>query len=126
MPTGRKSERLPDGAGGANMNGSVRLSPDRKFAYGTTIEGVHGDRHCEFFVIDLTSKKVTRRASFPGRTRFTVGMTADGKQLIVYGAGYTMELYDTATLQFVKQVDVNADMTSQLLALPPLAGQAAR
>ena len=34
--------------------------------------------------------------------------------------------YDTATLQFVKQVDVNADMTSQLLALPPLAGQAAR
>lgn len=115
----------PVGPAVANMNGNVMLSPDRKFAYGTTIEGVHGDRHCEFFVLDMKTKKVTRRAEFPGRTRFTIGMTADGKNLIVYGAGYTMEWYDTGTLQFVKQIDMNADMTSQLLALPAARTQTA-
>lgn len=119
----RQFQFTPIGPAVANMNGNVRLSPDRKFAYGTTIEGVHGDRHCEFFVVDLRTKKVTKRSEFPGRTRFTIGMTADGKQLIVYGAGYTMELYDSATLQFVKQIDMNADMTSQLLALPPRAAR---
>lgn len=115
----RHFEFTPIGPAVANINGNVRLSPDRKYAYGTTVEGVHGDRHCEFFVIDMASKKVTKRATFPGRTRFTIGMTADGKHLIVYGAGYTMELYDSASLQYVKQIDVNADMTSSLLALPP-------
>ena len=114
----RQFEFTPIGPSVANISGGLRLSPDRKFAYGVTIEGVHGDRHCEFFVIDMQSKKVVRRAEFPGRTRFAIGMTADGKNLIVYGAGYTMELYDTATLKPVKQIDMNADMTTQLVSLP--------
>ncbi|MBC7927064.1 MAG: hypothetical protein H7039_15555 [Bryobacteraceae bacterium] len=121
----RKIEFTPIGPAIASMNGNVRLSPDRKSAYGVTINGVHGDRYCEFFVLDMGSRKITKRASFPGRTRFSIGMTTDGKNLIVYGAGYTMELYDTTTLQFVRQIDMNADMTTPLVALPKRPVQAA-
>jgi hypothetical protein len=118
----RKIDFTPIGPMVSNINGNVRLSPDRKFAYGVTVTGAHGDRYCEFFVLDMKSRKIVKRANFPGRTRFTIGMTADGKNLIVYGAGYTMELYDSATLQFVKQIDVDADMTTQLLAIMPRKG----
>ena len=113
----RKIDYTPIGPAVAGMNGSLRLSPDRKFGYGVTISGQHGDRFCEFFVIDMKGRKIVKRAEFPGRTRFNTSLTTDGKYLVVYGAGYTMELYDSTTLQFSKQIDVNADMTTGLVPI---------
>ncbi len=117
--TTRKIQFSPIGPGVPGGDGSLRLSPDRKFAYGFTIEGAQGDRHCEFFVIDMVSKKVVNRGPFPGRTRFSTGLTSDGKYIIVYGAGHTMELYDVKTLQLAKDIDMDADMTTPLLAIVP-------
>jgi DNA-binding beta-propeller fold protein YncE len=115
--TTRKIQFSPIGPGVAGGDGSLRLSPDRKFAYGFTVEGEQGDRHCEFFVIDMVAKKVVNRGAFPGRTRFSTGLTSDGKYIIVYGAGHTMELYDVKTLRLVKDIDMDADMTTPLLAI---------
>jgi hypothetical protein len=117
--TTRKIQFSPIGPGVPGGDGSLRLSPDRKFAYGFTVEGAQGDRHCEFFVIDMVSKKVVNRGEFPGRTRFSTGLTSDGKYIIVYGAGHTMELYDVKTLKLVKDIDMDADMTTPLLAIVP-------
>ncbi len=97
----------------------LRLSPDRKTGYTIAVSGEHGDRRCEFIVIDMTAHKITRRATFPGRTRFSFGNSTDGKMLIIYGAGNTLEFYDANTLQFVKELDVAADMTTPLVAVMP-------
>jgi hypothetical protein len=119
----RKIDYTPIGPAVAGMNGSVRLSPDKKFGYGVTISGQHGDRFCEFFIIDMKGRKIVKRAEFPGRTRFNTTLTTDGKYVVVYGAGHTLELYDSTTLQFSKQIDVNADMTTGLVPVMPVAAR---
>jgi hypothetical protein len=112
----RKIDFTPVGPAVPGVAG-LRLSPDRKTGYTVTISGDHGDRLCEFVVIDMTATKIVKRAQFPGRTRFATGLTSDGKNIIIYGAGNTLELYDSKTLQLVKSLDVNADMTTSLVAV---------
>ena len=112
--TTRKIDFTPVGPAVPGMVG-LRLSPDRKTGYTATISGEHGDRLCEFVVIDMTVPKIVKRAVFAGRTRFTLGLTSDGKNIIVYGAGNTIEMYDAQTLQMVKNLDVAADMTTPLI-----------
>jgi hypothetical protein len=46
-----------------------------------------------------------------------MGLTSEGKNIIIYGAGNTVEMYDSKTLQLVKDLDVNADMTTSLVAV---------
>jgi hypothetical protein len=116
--TSRKIDFKPIGPAMQNMAG-LQLSPDRKTGYTITVQGEHGDRYCEFLVVDLERSQVVKRAMFPGRTRFSMGLTTDGKQIIIYGAGNTLEFYDSTTLQFVKNLDVAADMTTSLIARLP-------
>ncbi|MCX6597762.1 MAG: hypothetical protein NTV70_15485 [Acidobacteria bacterium] len=104
----------PVGPAVQGMTG-LRLSPDRKTGYTVAISGEHGDRFTEFLVIDMTVPKIVNRASFAGRTRFTQGLTTDGKQIIIYGAGNTIEMYDSKTLKLLKDVDIAADMTTSLI-----------
>ncbi len=110
----RKIDFTPIGPAVQGMTG-LRLSPDRKTGYTVTISGEHGDRHCEFVIIDMTGPRIVKRATFAGRTRFSLGLTSDGKHIIIYGAGNTIELYDAQTLQLVKDIDVAADMTTSLV-----------
>lgn len=98
----------------------MRLSPDRKSGYTVAISGEHGDRHCEFLVIDLEKHTLARRQEFPGLTRFYLSSTTDGKSLIIYGAGFTLDFYSTDTLKLTKSLNVEADMTSTLV--PVMAG----
>ncbi|MDX2180058.1 MAG: hypothetical protein SFV18_10745 [Bryobacteraceae bacterium] len=114
----RKIDFTPVGPAVPGMTG-MRISPDRKFGYTATISGEHGDRYCELVVLDLTTRKVVKRAQFPGRTRFSMGLTTDGKSIVIYGAGNTIEMFDTTTLQPTKAVDVAADMTTSLVAVLP-------
>lgn len=110
----RKIDFTPVGPAVPGMVG-LRLSPDRKTGYTATVTGEHGDRLCEFVIIDMTVPKIVKRAVFPGRTRFTLGLTSDGKNIILYGAGNTIEMYDAKTLQMVSNLDVAADMTTPLI-----------
>lgn len=114
----RKFVFTPVGPATAGMIG-MRLTPDRKTGYAVAIHGEHGDRRCEFWTFDMATKKVVSRAEFPGRTRFNFSLSSDGKDLYIYGAGNTLEVFDSKTLKMRHTLDVNADMTTPLVVVMP-------
>ena len=61
--------------------------------------GVHGTRRCEFRAFDLSNDHITQKAELPCRTRFSLGMSGDGKKLYIYGPGFDIEVCVAATLK---------------------------
>jgi WD40 repeat protein len=110
-------ELTPVGPADANMQ-PMMLTPDRKLGYTVAVYGTHGDRVTEFWVFDMATKKVINRRQFLGRTRLNFGMTADGTKLMIYNAGFQIELYDAKTLELVKTIDLEGDTTSNLIVMP--------
>lgn len=96
----------------------LMLSPDRKLGYTVAINGTHGDRVTEFWVFNMDSKKIINKREFIGRTRLNFGMTADGKKLLIYNAGYQVEVYDAKTLALESTINLEGDTTSNLVVLP--------
>jgi len=45
-------------------------------------------------------------AEVPCRTRFSFGMSGDGKKLYLFGAGFEIEVYDAATLKHERTWDL--------------------
>src|SRR5260370_11366877 len=45
------------------------------------------------------------------RTRFTLGISTDGKKLYIYGAGFEIEVYDASTLKYERTWDLNNHTT---------------
>jgi len=100
----------PIGPAPAGMAG-IEVTPDKKWAYTVVSNGIHGNKRCEFWAIDLTSDRITQKAEVPCRTRFTLGISTNGKKLYIYGAGFDIEVYDAATLKYEKTWDLNTDVT---------------
>jgi hypothetical protein len=96
----------------------MMVTPDRKLGYTVAIFGTHGDRDTEFWVFDMATKKVVNRRQFLGRTRLNFGMTADGTKLMIYNAGFQIELYDAKTLELLSTIDLEGDTTSNLVVMP--------
>jgi WD40 repeat protein len=96
----------------------LMLSPDRKLGYTVAINGTHGDRVTEFWVFDMDTKKILNKKEFVGRTRLNFGMTADGKKLLIYNAGYEVEVYDAKTLAHETTINLQGDTTSNLIVMP--------
>jgi WD40 repeat protein len=107
----------PVGPADANML-PMMTTPDRKLGYTVAIYGTHGDRVTEFWVFDMATKKVINRRQFLGRTRLNFGMTADGSKLMIYNAGFQIELYDAKSLELLKTIDLEGDTTSNLVVMP--------
>ncbi len=81
--------------------------------------GLNGNKRCEFWAFDLTSGRIARKAEVPCRTRFTLGISSDGKKLYIYGAGFDIEVYDAATLKYEKTWDLKTDVTyAGIVVLP--------
>ena len=60
-----------------------------------------------------------RTGEVPCRTRFSFGISANGKKLYIYGAGFEIEVYDAVTFKQEATWDLGNDMTGGgLLALP--------
>jgi hypothetical protein len=97
----------------------LQVTPDKKWAYSVISTGMHGNKRCEFWAFDLTSDKVTQKAEVPCRTRFTLGISNDGKKLYIYGAGFEIEVYDAATLKYEKTWNLNVDVTYAGIAETP-------
>ena len=95
------------------------LAPDRKKAFGLYSSGI-GDH--EFWTFDLESRRVEKRQRFAGRPRMTLASSSNGKQLYVYNAGNTIDVYDAETYRHLRQVELDADTTSNLVILPPGEG----
>ena len=107
----------PVGPSAAEME-PLMLTPDRKLGYTVSVYGAQGDRVTEFWVFDMKTKKIVNRKQFVGRTRLAFGMTADGSKLMIYNAGFEIELYDAKTLELVHTINLEGDTTSNLIVMP--------
>jgi len=106
----RQMDFTPIGPAPAGIAG-FEVTADKKLAYTVVENGRHGNKRCEFWAFDLTSDQITQKAEVPCRTRFTLGISADGKKLYIYGAGFEIEVYDAATLKYEKTWNLNVDVT---------------
>ena len=102
------------------------LTPDRKTGYTVAINGDPGNRRCEFWAFDITTRKLIRKREFDGRTRFYFGVSADGSKLLIYGAGYEVDVYDAQTFEFRSNIAAPGDMTTNMVALPATPNVVAR
>jgi DNA-binding beta-propeller fold protein YncE len=115
--TKRTFDFTPVGPSTGGMMG-MRLTPDRKFAYTVAFNGMGANRRTEFWTFDVAAKKLLKTQEFDGRSRFDYSISSDGKTLYIFGAGFELESFDAATLKQTKVLDVNADMTSNMLVVP--------
>ncbi|MEO8594857.1 MAG: hypothetical protein ABI759_16175 [Candidatus Solibacter sp.] len=114
----RKFDFKPIGPAPAAMT-YLRVAPDKKEAYLVTVNGTQGNRRCEFWAIDVPSSRLARTSEVPCRSRFSFGLSSNGKKLYMYGAGYEIEVYDAVTLKREAIWDLGHDMTGGgLVALP--------
>jgi DNA-binding beta-propeller fold protein YncE len=102
-----------------NGMAGLEVTPDRKEAYTIVSSGIHGTKRCEFWAFDLATDRIKAKEEVPCRTRFTLGISADGKKLYIYGAGFQIEVYDTATLKLEKTWDLNVDVAMGGIAVLP-------
>ncbi|HXM42460.1 MAG TPA: hypothetical protein VN924_14500 [Bryobacteraceae bacterium] len=97
----------------------LQVTPDKKTAYTIVANGSFGNKRCEFWAFDLTTDRLTRKEEVPCRTRFSFGMSSDGRKLYIYGAGFEIEVYDTATLKLEKTWNLENDVTyAGIVVLP--------
>ena len=104
---------LPGGMAG------LQVTPDQKFAYTVVSSGAAGNKRCQFWTFDLSNDQIKQTAEVPCRNRFYFGMSSDGKKLYIYGAGFEIEVYDTATLQLERTWDLGVDITPAGIAVLP-------
>jgi DNA-binding beta-propeller fold protein YncE len=106
----REVDYNPIGPAPTGMAG-LQVTPDKKFAYTVVANGNFGNKRCEFWKFDLASDRLTQKEEVPCRTRFSFGMSTDGKKLYIYGAGFEIEVYDAATMKLEKTWDLQTDVT---------------
>jgi hypothetical protein len=94
---------------------SFSLAPDRKKAYGLLQE----IGHYEFWTFDLERHKLGPKLEFPGRPRMALRTSSNGKVLYIYQAGNTIDLYEAATYKYLRTLTLDADMTTELVVMPP-------
>jgi DNA-binding beta-propeller fold protein YncE len=117
----RNLDFTPVGPAVTGMTG-LRLTPDRKTGY--TVAYLGGSpseptRRTEFWVFDIAARKLTRKHEFESRSRFNFAVSSDGKQLYIYGAGPTIEVYDAETFKLQRVMTFEGDMTTGMLVLRP-------
>ncbi len=119
----RKFEFTPIGPTEQGLS-NIRYTPDHKKAYAVAITGTHGDRHCEFWGIDVPDGKLVQRQEFACRPRFSFATSSNGNDLFIYSAGFELEVYDSATMKLQKTVSMDADITTSMVTVssPPEAG----
>jgi hypothetical protein len=115
--TRRTFDFTPVGPSTTGMMG-LRLTPDRKTGYTVAFRDSLGNRKCEFWVFDMASRKLTRTVEFPGPINFRMTLSGDGKLIYIHGSSPFIEIYDAGTLQRIKTLEINADLTTGLIVVP--------
>jgi len=104
-----------------------QLSPDRKRGYSVVPKIAPGaNRMTEWWVWDVENHKVIKKKEFDSRPTFRFAVGGDGKKLYLYGAGSTLEVWDSATLESRKLIYLNKDTTTNLVTLPETSKTARR
>ena len=99
-------------------------TPDHSVGYTVAINGAPGNRRCEFWAFDMKTRKLINKKEFEGRNRFSFGLSADGTKILIYGAGYEIDVYDAKTFEFRSNVPLPGDMTSNIIVMPGAAAMA--
>jgi hypothetical protein len=100
--------------GPASGVGNFSLAPGRKWGF-----GLHSEiGKYEFWSFDLEHRKLGRHAEFAGRPRMALRASTNGKLLYIYQAGNTIDIYDSATFQYLRTISLDADMTTGLYVVP--------
>lgn len=116
----RNLDFTPVGPAVTGMTG-LRLTPDRKTGYTVAYLGSPSEptRRTEFWVFDIAARKLAKKHEFESRSRFNFTVSSDGKQLYIYGAGPTIEVYDAETFKLQRVMTFDGDMTTGMLVLRP-------
>jgi DNA-binding beta-propeller fold protein YncE len=94
------------------------ISPDHKYGYSVMPKIAAGaNRLTEWWVWDIQNHKVIKKKEFETRPTFRFAVGGNGKNLYLYGAGSTLEIFDTATLESKKLIYLNKDTTTNLITL---------
>ena len=56
---------------------------------------------------------------FPGPTQIKFTLSSTGKDMFIYGGAPMMDIYDATTMKLKKTLDMNADLSSYMLVVPP-------
>jgi DNA-binding beta-propeller fold protein YncE len=102
--------------GPAEPVGRFVVAPGGEKAYGLYSE----IGRYEFWEFDLANERVSRRHPFAGRPRMGLQVSADGTKLYVHVAGNTIDVYDAATFELLRTVELDEDMIG--LAIIPGGG----
>jgi hypothetical protein len=114
----RNFDFTPIGPATVGMWG-LRVTPDHKLGYTVAfLDSNPGNQRCEFWVFDMTARKLVKKVDFPARTRFDFSTSSTGKQIYIFTAGPTIEIYDADKLQLEKTINLEADVTTNLLVVP--------
>ena len=99
--------------------GGLEVSPDGKTGYTIVTNGQHGTKSCEFWTFDLVRHRRTMTSPYDCPTHFRLAISSTGKELYISGSGYTIEIYDAATLKPKGVTDLNNDVTMAGLIVVP-------
>jgi hypothetical protein len=66
----------------------------------------------------MASRKLTRTVEFPGPINFRMTLSGDGKLIYIHGSSPFVDIYDAGTLQRLKTLEINADLTTGLIVVP--------
>jgi len=90
------------------------VAPDRKRGYGLlqTIE------EYEFWTFDLETYRVIARTPFRGRPRMSLRVSSNSNVIYIQRAGNTIDLYDAASLELLRTITLDGDMTGFILVPP--------
>lgn len=113
----RKFDFTPVGPFTGGMMG-LHVTPDGKTGYTVTTNGTGGNKRSEFWAFDLGTNRLVRKGEFDGRARYSFAVSSDGKDLYIYAAGFQVEVYDAATMKLRNTIDVNTDVTTEMIVLP--------
>lgn len=114
----RKFDFKPIGPAPVAMT-NLRLTPDGKMGYAAINNGSGGNKRCEFYGIEIATGKLTGTAEFPCKSRYSFGMSSDGKKLYIYGANFEIEVYDAITYKHEATWDLGNDMTGGGMIVVP-------
>jgi DNA-binding beta-propeller fold protein YncE len=99
------------------MIGGLMLTPDRKMGYTLMVTRAGANRETEWWAWDIAQKKVIRKSPVQPRPNFRTAISGDGKYLYTYGSGSSLEVYEAATLQFKRVIDLKKDTTTGYITL---------
>ena len=91
--------------------GNFSLAPGGEKAYGLLSQiGEY-----ELWEFDLVNRRVSKRVPFTGRPRMSLAVSADGERLFIYNAGNTIDVYDSATIEYLRTIVFDEDTTTEVV-----------